>query len=545
MPRNAHPDVFKKEFALDALPSVSAPDVEKSGAMPQTRTHRAVWGFVSSLLQSALIMLLQFTLVPIVLRLAGQEVLGAYSILLQVISWGALTDLGFGVATSRELAQAHGEEDQGHRFATVFATGRTFMLGSNLVFTLLILMACWKIQLWIPLSPAVAVQARIALAVFAAWVTLRTPFALYTDALIARQNLAAANVILAIGNAGRLLLSLVLVWNGAGLVGLMIANVAGELLTLAASKYWYQRLHPMRHFSWGFPDRPLFRRMLGFGSTYMLMIVGGRLSSSTDVLVIGSLYGAAAASVYYTGQIIGTTLYQLMFRLTDSAAPALNELYARGATRRCALAYQRLLRASLILVLPLAIGLISFQGEIITRWLGKPQYAGLIFTACLAAFAITQVVIHLDAILLVAFGEVRLMSTLSVCMGIVKVVLAVVLGKAAGVAGVMAANALADLPLVFVFSRSVWRVLGLGTYDVWLDAIRRPLLAVLPSALVAVAHIIVETDGSTSLVRSAVWIMLFVVFSAGGIWKIGLVRSERERIPTMAREQFAFVWRRV
>jgi len=94
--------------------------------MTTTRTSRAIAGTVTSFLQYALLMVLQFLLAPVVLRVAGQEVLGAYSFLMQMIAWGALTDMGFGVAASRSLAQAHGLSDR-HLFCEIFTTARTFL----------------------------------------------------------------------------------------------------------------------------------------------------------------------------------------------------------------------------------------------------------------------------------------------------------------------------------------------------------------------------------------------------------------------------------
>ena len=68
---------------------------------------RAASGLAASLLQYGLQIALQAILMPVVLRRAGQEALGVYAVVLQIVGYLALTDLGFGAATSRSLAQAH------------------------------------------------------------------------------------------------------------------------------------------------------------------------------------------------------------------------------------------------------------------------------------------------------------------------------------------------------------------------------------------------------------------------------------------------------
>ena len=277
--------------------------------MATTRTSRAVAGTITSFLEYALVMALQFALVPVVLRIAGQEVLGAYSFLMQMVSWAALTDLGFGVATGRNLAQAYGMDDQRKRFCTVFITGRTFYLASNVAFAVLVLIIGWKVNSLMSMSYSVESQARLSLFLLAIWIAIRTPVSLYGNALIATQNLAAVNAIAAMGSALRLLLSLGLVALGAGLIGLMSANVVAEAITFIIQRAWYRKLYPDDQFGWGIPDRALFREMLGFGLTYMVMIVASRLSANTDSIIVGYLQGAAAVSVYYTSQMPGTILY--------------------------------------------------------------------------------------------------------------------------------------------------------------------------------------------------------------------------------------------
>lgn len=496
--------------------------------MAKTRTSRAIAGTITSFLQYALLMALQFALAPVILRTAGQEVLGGYSFLMQAVGWTALTDLGFGVATSRYLAQANGIDDQRKRFRAIFTTSRTFYLGSNGASALLILVVGWKAGSIMPMSPSVESQARLSLYFLAIWVAVRAPVSLYANALIATQNLAAVNMIVALGSTLRLLLSLLMVVVGAGLVGLMIANIVGEFTTFMVERARYRKLYPRDQLGWGIPDRALFREMFGFGLTYMVAIVAGRLSASTDSVITGYLSGAAAASIYYTSQMPGTILYQLLWKLTDNAAPALNELYGRRAIPQLTGAYLRLLRYSLLLVIPLAIGLIGFNRHAITLWVGQAQYAGALLTVGLAAFAITQVVSHLNAIVLVAYGDVRVMGLLFLCSGVAKVILAFGLGKAIGLGGVMLANALADIPVSIYLSYRVYRMVGLRFSGVWLQAILPSLRAGTATVLVLIV-VLIKPPGGTWL-SLFLWVSVFTLAWIIGIVALGLASAERGQL---------------
>jgi hypothetical protein len=63
-----------------------------------SRTSKAANGLATNLVSYAILALLQVLLAPIVLKIAGQEVLGAYSIVMQIIGYSLLLDLGISVA---------------------------------------------------------------------------------------------------------------------------------------------------------------------------------------------------------------------------------------------------------------------------------------------------------------------------------------------------------------------------------------------------------------------------------------------------------------
>jgi O-antigen/teichoic acid export membrane protein len=494
--------------------------------MTTSRTSRAFAGTITSLLQYAFIIVLQFLLAPIVLRTAGQEVLGVYAFLMQVISWTALTDLGFGVAIGRNLAQATGIDDHRQHFRKIFTTGRTFLIASNLTGAVLILILSWKVKSFLPMSNTLESDAQLSLNLLALWVAMRTPFALYNDALFATQNLAAANTIVGIGTILRLFFSLALVISGIGLIGLILANIIAEVVSYIVGYGWYRKCFPNDKFGWGIPDRKLFRKMFRFGITYMVMIVAGRLSSSTDSIIVGSLFGATSVSIYYTSQTPGTMLYQMFWKLTDNSAPALNELHARGAAAQLSNAYLRLLRYSLLLVIPFSLGLTVFNRSAVTLWVGSEQYAGDVLTIALAFFALTQVVIHLNAIVLVAYDNILVMSIFGVCGGIVKVLLAYWLGGIVGLQGVMIANAIVDIPVLIFLSYFVWRLLGLSSLHVWRSAVVPAMKAGIFTLPVLI--LILINPPIVTWISFFVWGSIFAFTFVLGIGSVGLLSSERD-----------------
>ena len=89
-----------------------------------SRTNKAVKGTITSLVQFGVLVILQTVLTPAILKIAGQEVLGAYSIVMQIIGYGLILDFGLGVALSRYLSQSFGDNDKGTKFIKIFNIGR-------------------------------------------------------------------------------------------------------------------------------------------------------------------------------------------------------------------------------------------------------------------------------------------------------------------------------------------------------------------------------------------------------------------------------------
>lgn len=410
-----------------------------------TRSTRAASGVATSLLQYGLQIGLQAILMPIVLRRAGQEALGVYAVVIQSVGYLALTDMGFGAATSRCLAQAHGTPDSGDRFAQVMSTARLFSLLSNALFFVLCSGLIWLLPSVVAAPPSLIAQGRWALALVALWSLVRTPFAVSATALAATQQLARFNIAAAIGNAFRIVASLALVVGGAGLFGLLLGHLLGEVATLVLQAWMFRATRARHRLTWSIRDRALAREMLGFGIRAFAISIGVRLIFQTDAIVVGYLFGAAAASIYYSTQIPATILYNIPLRISDNAAPAINELWAQGNLQTLQKAYLRLLRYTLLVALLFGTGIVGLNGALVAAWLGPSQYAGASMSLALGIFTVLINASHVGLAFVIASGKIGTLGGLVLAEGIANLALSILLGRAIGLPGVMWATVLTNL----------------------------------------------------------------------------------------------------
>jgi O-antigen/teichoic acid export membrane protein len=446
-----------------------------------SRHDRAAKGFVTALIQYGTQIVVQAFLAPVVLAVAGREALGAFAGINQVLGLLSLVDIAHSWSLERFLGQAVGLDDSGKRFRDVFTTARTLLLGSSVIFGGLVLGLSLLVGRLFHLTGPILHQARMALVVIAAWSVIRTPLVAYGNALTATQDLAATNLIAAFVGVMRAVASLAFVLAGGGLFGLMLAGTLVEGVGNLLFKLRFKRQNPALLPRWGIPDKRLLKEMIGFGGHAMFLNVGNMMVFNSGNALAAYINGAGAASGYYTSQLPGMTGYYMASRLGESAAPAINELYGRKELERLKRSLSRLLRFTLVLVVPLAAGISLFNRDVITAWVGPQQYAGLLLTLSLAAFCVIAPVQRIAIIYSFAFGWVKTLTVSALLQGIANFGLALILGRRFGLGGINLALAIVIIPQTVILWRRLGIFFGCTTADLIGSSLWRVLTAVLPA----------------------------------------------------------------
>lgn len=490
-----------------------------------SRTNKATKGTITSLVQFGVLIILQAVLAPVVLKIAGQEVLGAYAIVMQIIGYGLILDFGLGVALSRFLSQNFSDRDKENEFTKIFNVGRYFILVTNTLLSIFVIILALNIDRFIVGSHSILADARIGLYIFSAWAIIKTPLVLYGHGLLSTQNMAAANIIGLIGVVSRLVLSLFLVFKGFGLTGLVGANVASEFIILLLQKFYFNKLYPTLNLKWQTPNIPRLKEVYSFGMKYWGVNIAIVLTTGSDSIVVGHVYGAAAAAIYYTTKIPSFLIIQIIYKISDNAGPAANELLANGNFDALKSAYLKIVRYSLLLAVPVALGIITFNKGVITTWVGEDQYGGNIMSFALALFVLTQVSNHINAMITLATGNMRNWMIISIAAGLMTLILAYTLSKLFGMQWVMVAIALVDIPVfAFLMNRSL-ASLSLTFDRVWHEAIFPVVKAASP--LFLWVSFVLFTEQVESLKTLMACIAVFVLLWLFGLYTLGITKQER------------------
>ena len=155
-----------------------------------SRTAKAFYGTITSFIQNGLSMFAQLIVTPIILIQAGQEVLGGYSIIMQIIGLGILLDFGFSTAFNRYLCQTFNLGDDNKSFNTTVSSGRLILFAFNLFIALFLIIFSFNVDFFINSTQEISNQSKNALLIMAIWTIARTPLIIYNFTLNATQNMA-------------------------------------------------------------------------------------------------------------------------------------------------------------------------------------------------------------------------------------------------------------------------------------------------------------------------------------------------------------------
>jgi O-antigen/teichoic acid export membrane protein len=263
----------------------------------------------------------------------------------------------------------------------------------------------------------------------------------------------------------------------------------------------------------------------------MVMSIASKLSSSSDSIILGNILGASAVSIYYVSQMPGTILYQLIWKITDNSAPALNELYFQGNKIQFNEAYFKMFRYSLLLTAPLIIGLNTFNKNFITMWAGVDHYAGTIFTIALTFYAFTQVFIHLNAIVFVAIGKIKVMSLVTIFLSVTKVVMSYFFINKLGIKGLMIINAILDVPILFILQYIAFREMKISKLNFFSYLINTVFKSNI--LLFIFCFIIFFFINSTNIYTFTFEIALFILITATSIYIFGINKVEKIQVAKM------------
>ncbi len=349
----------------------------------------------SNIFVTVLKMIIALIMTPILVRNLGNHDYGIWEIIVSVIGYMGLLDLGLRPSVTRFIAY-YQRQGLRQRVQDVFATSLAFML-------MLGSLSLIGFIAWAELNPAALSETgdnlqryRWLLLIVGANLFFYFPGAVAESTLDGFHKFYLKNTVTVINTViGNALIFLLIQPDNAVLV------VAGISALGLSVKYVIYFIILYRHADVRLSPNPLlanwatYRELIGFGVKSFIQGVCWRIQNSMDPLLIAWVINPASIIYYAIPANLITYFRTLAMNLTQALLPVFSE-WATDKTHDSRPAYLRISRYILFLLLPIAMAIFVVGDDFIRLWIGVEVQQGA--SGILSLLLVVAVLTYLDPI---------------------------------------------------------------------------------------------------------------------------------------------------
>ena len=351
------------------------------------RYRRALLTIIANFTHKAITLFVMFATVNITLTFLGDERFGAFMTIMGLAMMLSFLDMGVGNAITNRVAEVAAKKNS-ELLSEVIKGG----LGTLVIISLLAFFVLWVSVGWLPWEKIIKVSDNSihdelveTIDVFLIMFALSMAFAGVSKVYVGLQRGYQSHIYNAIGS----MLSLFLVYKIVDMNGSMPLLLAGSMAGLvAANGFLFVKLIRESMFSLNGLTKSMrneFPMIIKVGGLFFLLQIGGMVAKGVDSLVISSVIGAAAVTMY----ILVQRLTQLVLQPLSIVNAPLWPSYANATAHNDKDYIRKTLIKSLLLTLGIsllgALGLVFVGDYIVSIWVGDHVD---ISTTLLISFAI-------------------------------------------------------------------------------------------------------------------------------------------------------------
>lgn len=446
-------------------------------------------------------------LTPIFLQHLGAEAFGVWSLAVSMIGYLELLEFGFGVATTKLIA-----EDAGIRPESVIRTFNTSfftLIVMGLVALVLGAVVAIFAPSWFDVPAELRTEAAGAIAVLTIAMAVSIPGDSFGGALAGHQRydlLSASNTVLVVLTG--LASAAVVVLDG-GLVHLAITTTLISTSMHCVRWRLLRRLIPELRIRPSLVDRGRIRVTAWLSGWFLLRDLAFTVNFRLDLVVVTLLLGVRQAAFY----VVGAKLAKLAFGGLGPVAQVLSPHASALHRNRETTQLEELLidgtRTTLFVGLPAMVLFTTMAEPIVSAWVGSGYAASAGVLIALATVIGMESLVAPSWEVLEGMGQAKRLALIAVAEAIVNLSCSLVLGKTIGLVGValgtVIAVAVVKIPATFVLS----------THEIGIPLSCLFRRAIMPNLLPTASMTAVLLGGKMLLHETALPALLLIALVAG------------------------------
>jgi len=473
-----------------------------------TRTSRAALGYSADLIGSSMITVLQFFLVPFYLDLTSGSLYGYWLMLLSIVGWIALTDMGLGIALLRLVAGIDDDDELSNLFSTAFM----LFLGIALMVVIAGVMASQFLAQWFGIAQddiAVVNETFLVLLIASA---IALPLSLFSEMLNGFQKMALVHTITLASALAGIALTVAMMLAGAGLVSLAYGQLLTVIVRSLASFVALKMTRRDVRLSPGLFRKNDCIRLVSFGGYFQVGKVAHVVQTTMDNIIIAAFLSSAMVSTYvFTSKLAVLVSQTIAGKLPIAAMPGMSQLFAQGDLSTLRDVFIRLSGYSTRLATFTAFYLWLLNEQFVATWVGSEYYGGLLLSLTFVYWVFQDSIYRGVSGVLYASGRIRGWTMMSVIEAVLNLAISLSLVGRLGLLGVALGTAISKtVTTAWYTPYLICKQVELSGFTYCYRGLLSPLLFSLPSCLAMYLTWYVLADMSG-------WIPLIVIGVVGGI----------------------------
>ena len=412
-----------------------------------------------------------FVLTPIMLRFLGSDAFALWSLVGAIAAYGMLLEHGFGGAVIKYVAE---HTARGERAAAREIVVTAVWLYAGLAAIAILLSAALAPVLppLLNIEPADYSSAAWLIALTGLNMACAIAFTPASAVLRGLHRYDLHNALFAFNSITEALLVAAVLFSGGGLIAMMIAFVAANLLSGATSVALVARVAPDLRLGLRGASREAFRRLALFSTALFPIEAGRRLQSRADGFVIAAVQGLAGVTPFALARRLAELCELAAIQFVRVVLPVASELHACNDAARLRQLYLVSSRIAIAIATPVAV-ILMFMGPLILTWWVGAEYAQYGHLVALLAIATLLGASQWPAAeVLLGMARPRVVAISACVSGIANIVLSILLLSRYGLTGVavsaVVTMAIASLGVVVPTANRVLQVsLSTMLREVW------------------------------------------------------------------------------
>ena len=272
--------------------------------------------------------------IPLILHWLPKAEFGLWALLVQMLGYLGLIDLGMTSAVGRLLVDHKDQRDAGTYGSLVKTSGMVSLVQGGIILAIItlgspLLATMMKI-------PAEYQQTFITLmrmqGVFAAWTFCQRPLGLM---LYAHQRMDIVSYNEMLNLAVSLGLLVFFLARGCGIFSFVYTNAFTALIGPCYLLWNCRRLELLPHAGrWGKVSWKIFKEVFAYGKDVFLMNLGAQLITASQTIIVSRTMGLEIAAIWSVGTKMFNLVVALMCRPYGAAIPGLYEIFVRNEMER-------------------------------------------------------------------------------------------------------------------------------------------------------------------------------------------------------------------